>query len=392
MYDSRIGRISNNLSLRLSPERKYAPNTYSSSFNYCSPSYHCNPICSTVCYPCCCNCCCCCCCCCYSPKLNFDYNSMSKRDQINEPILNKNVNDNINNNSYVNNNQRRSQNQNEGQNEQNNEEQNEEEQNQNEEEQNQNEQEQNQNEEEQNQNSKNINQSNPQLQKQNTYFSYEQDQFNDFLRKLMDVESRIEDAKINLAQNYDFNCEDAFSLFETNDKDYLDENDLKKGLNSIGVNPTDFEIKLLMKRFDLQKNGNINYPDFFDMIVPFEKNYRTRVERRNPSYYEGNPNVFNSNTMNGLRELFNLLINSENEINEMRKKFGTLRLNLRNIFELIDKYNRGSFEHKDLIEYLENNHIINNIREADLLFIRLDKYRKGRIDYPQIEEEIQTLY
>jgi hypothetical protein len=35
----------------------------------------------------------------------------------------------------------------------------------------------------------------------------------------MEVEYQIEDVKTNLAQNPDFNCEDAFRLFESNDKD-----------------------------------------------------------------------------------------------------------------------------------------------------------------------------
>ena len=42
----------------------------------------------------------------------------------------------------------------------------------------------------------------------------------------MEIESKIEGAKINLAQNPDFNCDDAFVLFESNNKGYLDENDI----------------------------------------------------------------------------------------------------------------------------------------------------------------------
>ena len=76
-------------------------------------------------------------------------------------------------------------------------------------------------------------------QRQNTYNNYDQNQFNDFLKKLMDVESEIEDVKTNLALNPDFNCEDAFRMFETDDKGYLTGEDIKNGLNLIGLNPTD---------------------------------------------------------------------------------------------------------------------------------------------------------
>ena len=352
MYASQeVGQVSQNLSLRRSPERKYPPQPQddsqpgklsTSSLRKCPRIYCCCP--SICCHCCCCHCCCCNPCCC----LNFDYSTNSPYTKLNDPC--KNENENINSSAIGSTKYQTNQN------------------------------------------------PNPNLrgpnQRQNTYFSYEQNQFNDLLRKLMDVESKIEDAKINLAFNPDFNCEDAFRLFETDDKGYLDENDLKNGLNLIGVFPTDQEIRLLMKRFDLQKRGNINYADFFDIVVPFEKNYRMRVENRCPNSCCPCrcPEVFNPKTINELKELFNLIINSEVEINNMRKLFGTLRLNLRDIFGLVDKNNCGFFSPEQLIEYLEENRMLNNNRDSDLLFIRLDKNRNGKIDFSEVEDETQTLY
>ena len=350
-----IGRVSQNLTLRRSPERKYFKNIsyqnkYSSLNNDYNPSKYTSL--RRCCYCCCCPCrcysfCCRCCCCCYNPcnRLNFDYNNIKSSEELNEPYSNpnENKNENINSSTVIG-------------------------------------------------STKNQTNQNPEIKNQNEYFSYEQNQFNDFLRKLMEAEAKIEDAKLDLASNPEFVCEDFYTLFETNDKGYLDEEDLKNGLNLIGLNASDQDIKLLMKRFDLQKSGHINYADFFDMIVPFEKGARERVENRNPVLTSPNPDNFSPNTINGLKELFNLIINFENEINNMRKLFGTLRLNLREIFTNIDKENTGAFSNRELIDYLENNNMMNNLRDADLLFIRLDKNRNGKIDYPEVEDEIQTLY
>ena len=229
---------------------------------------------------------------------------------------------------------------------------------------------------------------------QNEYFTYEERQFNDFLIKLMNIEDQIESAKINLALNPDFNCEDAFRIFELNGRGFLDENDLKYGLNLIGVYPTDFQVRLLMKRFDLQKEGCINYVDFFDMLVPFEKEYRTMVENRLPRsccLYRC-PDVFCFNTLCALRNVFNLIINTESEINNNRKLFGTLRLRLRDIFGLLDYLRTGYFTNSDLIVYLKNRGLFTTNKQADLLFIRLDKYRNGKIGFRNVEDELQTLY
>ena len=332
MSSSDLNRVSQNLSLRLSPQRRYPP----SMTTLCRPCYVC---CCNPCICCryrCCHCCCYPCCC--SPCLNFDYSSPLEKDK--NLKFSKNMIDD-----------------------------------------------------------KNVDQNEPLKEEEkekivNEYKNYEKNKFNDFLRKLMEIESRIEDAKISLAINPDFNCEDAFRLFESNDKGFLDKTDIKNGLNLLCIFPTNKELDLLMKRFDLQKNGYLNFADFFDMVVPFEKSYRERVENRCPQSCCPcrSPDVFSDKTIYYLKNLFTLLIDSENEINDLRKMMGTVRLKLNDIFALLDQDGKGFFENKEMIEYFENNGLLDDNKAADLLFIRLDKNRNGKIDFPEVEDELQTLY
>ena len=356
MSYSNINRISQNLYLRESPMRKYPP----------LPSYLCKPSPPLIpsrypCYVdcCCCHCCCCCCCChdiCYDPCLNFDYSSSGlKGSQKKENFIPDKKEEEENNNIN---------------------------------------QSKNQNEEPKNEIVEPPEEKEDENNKKNEYENYEQNQFNEFMKKLMIVESQVEDAKIALAMNPDFNCEDAFRLFESNDKGYLDINDIKSGLNLIGLNPTKKELNLLMKRFDLQKNGFINYADFFDMVVPFEKNQRQTVENRRPKSFcpSKSPDVFKEKTISDLKNLFELLIKSEDDLNNDRKTLGTLRLKLKDIFALLDKGEKGYFDIDEMMVYLANNGLLDNNKEADLLFIRLDKNRNGKIDYPEVEDELQTLY
>ena len=332
MSSSDLNRVSQNLSLRLSPQRRYPP----SMTTLCRPCYVC---CCNPCICCryrCCHCCCYPCCC--SPCLNFDYSSPLEKDK--NLKYSKNMIDD-----------------------------------------------------------KNVDQNEPLKEEEkekivNEYKNYEKNKFNDFLRKLMEIESRIEDAKISLAINPDFNCEDAFRLFESNDKGFLDKTDIKNGLNLLCIFPTNKELDLLMKRFDLQKNVYLNFADFFDMVVPFEKSYRERVENRCPQSCCPcrSPDVFSDKTIYYLKNLFTLLIDSENEINDLRKMMGTVRLKLNDIFALLDQDGKGFFENKEMIEYFENNGLLDDNKAADLLFIRLDKNRNGKIDFPEVEDELQTLY
>ena len=332
--------VSPNLSLRLSPERKYSPiktSKYSPiSSKYCCHSCHC------CCIPCF-NCCCCrICCSCTNPCLQFDYSSTTPfiRKKDDETYL-KNSDDLISNFKSE--------------------------------------------------------EKCPEIKRYkyiNGYSNYDIKLFNDFFKKVMEVESKIEDAKISLAINPDFNCEDAFRLFESNNKGILTKDDIKDGLNLLGIFPTGKKLKLLMKRFDIQKNGFINYADFFDMVVPFEKNYRQRVESRAPRTCCPCrcPEMFSTQTTFYLKNLFNLIIDFENEINDDRKLLVTVRLKLNNIFRLFDQDGKGYFDNREMMEYFDNNGMLENIREADLLFIRLDKNRNGKIYFYEVEDELQTVY
>ena len=370
-------QISSTLSLRPCAERNYRPvNCYTNCSPLLNYDYKCYTLCEPLCYTTCCYCHCCCCCyiprCnpCYRPRLHFDYSSLSsykpKNNNIEDKYIKKsNIPEENNKNikkSEINEPPKE-------------EEKNEEEK-----------------KEEEKKEEEKIEENNEEQQNQNQNF--EQNQFNEFLKNLMVIESKIEDEKIELSKNQDFNAEDAFKLFESNDKGYLDIEDIKAGLNLIGLNPTEKELHLLMKRFDLQKNGFINFADFFDMIIPFEKNTRQEVENRQPKSNAPNrsKDIFEENTIQALKKLFELMINYENKINDDRSTLGTLRLKLNDIFALIDKEGKGVFDNDEMMVYLANNNILENNKAADLLFIRLDKKRNGKIDIQEIEDELQTLY
>ena len=47
---------------------------------------------------------------------------------------------------------------------------------------------------------------------------------------------------------------------------------------------------------------------------------------------------------------------------------------------------------KPYVSYPHNSQYANESINVDLLFIRLDKNRNGKIDFPEVEDELQTLY
>ena len=245
-----------------------------------------------------------------------------------------------------------------------------------------------------NDNSQTNNNTNNMIQNNSSLNDFEKNQFNEFLKLLMNVEKDIEQKKIDLVLHSDFNCEDAFRIFEKNGRGFLTKDDLKYGLYLLGINASDFVIDLLFKRFDLQKLDEINYADFFDMLIPFQKKYRNEVEQRPPLSYSSfqNIEIFSQKTIICLRNVFNLIINCEIKINEMRKNFSILIRRLKDIFRMFDINELGFFNFQDFLRYLKDNEMLDEALNVDLLFIRLDKNRNGKIDFTEVADEIEAIY
>ena len=218
-------------------------------------------------------------------------------------------------------------------------------------------------------------------------------QFVDFLGLLMEVESKIEDMKIDLARKPDFNFEDIFRIFEADGKGYIESEDLKQGLRLLGLNPTDFDIKLLMKRFDLNQQNLLSYTDFFDMVVSFEKKTRNSVQIRPPNSCCPckSPDIFECDTLIAIKNLFKFIIECEREINQVRAGFDSLRSKYSEVVKFLDYSKRGVINRSDLKLYLTQFNKFTTSKECDLLFIRLDRTRSGEVGINEIENELMFL-
>lgn len=221
----------------------------------------------------------------------------------------------------------------------------------------------------------------------------EEDMFIDYLRIVMNEESNIEKMKIDLALRNDFNVEDAFRIFELNKRDYLTEEDLKYGLSLLDIFSTDQDTKILMKRFDLQGKGVLNYADFFDMIIPYEKDYRTMVENRlsNSCCACKSLDSFSYCTKTYLQSLIRNIISMENKFNTLKSGFTSLRWKLKQIFPSIDLLNRGYFTEEDLERYLKLKKAFSTTKDSDLLFIHLDKNRNGQVEYWEVSDALTPI-
>ena len=230
----------------------------------------------------------------------------------------------------------------------------------------------------------NINNSNNNDIKEN---EIEIKELNDYIKFLLKGENKIENIKIDLSKISDFSVEDAFRIFEKNGRGFLDREDIKYGLSVLNIYPSDYNLDLFIKRFDLQKKGFISYEDFYDMVVPFEKDFRLNMNKRIPK--SNCPQSFLGKEINNMLNcLFKYLIDFENKANIEKK---SLSINYKDVFNELDTEKQGYFNFDNFYDYLKGYDLIEENINPDLLYIRLDKNRNGIIDLEEFEEEMKPL-
>jgi Ca2+-binding EF-hand superfamily protein len=232
----------------------------------------------------------------------------------------------------------------------------------------------------------------------NTYIPHEQPNNNLFLSYINNIityETQIENAKIELSMHNEFNVEDAFRMFELNSRGYITDIDLKYGLSLLDIYTTPNDVKLLMRRLDLKHKGHLTYSDFFDLVTPYEKDYRTMIEHRitNNGIFRcsrGN-DVFGIRTTICLQNLLRLVINVENDFERKRIEMSSnIKGMLSDVFRKIDKNGVGSVSDKDMNEYLQYNGMFCSDRENGLVFIRFDRDRDGKVELWELNEEFKV--
>ena len=107
---------------------------------------------------------------------------------------------------------------------------------------------------------------------------------------------------------------------------------------------------------------------------------------------ERNYNIIeDTNTVSCLKNLFSFIINKEKEINNYKINFIDKNNNsiiINELFDNIDKNKKGFFSFEDLKLYLEKNNLISDDYATALLYIRLDKMKKGIIELEDLMKEL----
>ena len=221
-------------------------------------------------------------------------------------------------------------------------------------------------------------------------------------------EKKIEEAKILIVNREDFDFNILLKLFineNSNNKTEIIEFNLF--LKKLNLNLDEIEQELLLRRIDLLRKRFLYKSDLFDFFIPFDKEYRDKINNDLKNNNKNRKNMFSKGTMIFINNLINVVIKGEKELNMKKMKLNNDIEFIENIFNEIckmpiDKDNNieekeenvfyDYFNAEQLFKYFkEKLNVEISENEMYLFFIRLDKLRRGKIEILEFSDEMKSI-
>eukprot|EP00826_Nyctotherus_ovalis_P063104 TRINITY_DN9219_c0_g8_i1.p1 TRINITY_DN9219_c0_g8~~TRINITY_DN9219_c0_g8_i1.p1 ORF type:complete len:530 (+),score=90.34 TRINITY_DN9219_c0_g8_i1:236-1591(+) len=132
------------------------------------------------------------------------------------------------------------------------------------------------------------------------------------IKALILIERELEQHKVNLALQSDFNLIDGFRLFDRSGKCYVTLEEFQRALNKLGLKSSGEKLYL---RYSRNQDDKLDYTDFCNMILPKDTNYAYTIHKRHPLKGE-----FSSKTLDAFKTLIEKSIELEEAGEKIRKE------------------------------------------------------------------------
>ena len=214
-----------------------------------------------------------------------------------------------------------------------------------------------------------------------------------YIQFLLIKEKYTLDLKDNLSLREDISLKNLFCIFDYNKKNKISKKEFKVVCKKIfGLYPTSDQINLVYKRYDKDKDNNLNIKEFLNMIKPIKEEYVCLLFNKEKNENDNNINMKS-------KKMFSDVIRAiiEDEGNYYKFKYD---LENKNLFELNEFWNeiKNYFSNENGIDKLEFNKLLNdfgcnlNQYDIDIIFNKIDYDKDDIISYDDLTQEFLYYY
>ena len=218
-----------------------------------------------------------------------------------------------------------------------------------------------------------------------------------YIQFIVKNEKKTIDIKDKLCLREDISLKDLFFIFDYNEKNNISKNEFKVVCKKIfGLYPTSDQIVLVFKRYDKNKDDNLNLSEFLGMIKPIKQEYTSFLF--NKKNHANGKLGYQQLSMKSKKLLVEVVKNIiEDEGNYYKFKDDMINQNLFDLKELWENLNKYLNDNKGLDKLemkrlLTDNGISLSQYDLDILFNKLDYDNDQIISYEDFTEEFINYY
>ena len=211
-----------------------------------------------------------------------------------------------------------------------------------------------------------------------------------YIQYILEKEKNTLDLKDKLSLREDISLKDIFCIFDYNKKNKISKKEFKVVCKKIfGLYPTSDQINLVYKRYDNDKDDELNIKDFFNLIKPLKEEYSCFLFNKKKN--EGN---FNMKSKKMLNDVIRAIIEDEGYYYKFKDDLDNQNLfNLKDFWKTIEKYiNKENFDKLEMHKFL--NDFGCNLRQydIDIIFNKIDHDKDDIISYDDLTQEFLDYY
>lgn len=225
---------------------------------------------------------------------------------------------------------------------------------------------------------------------------FEEEEFVESLKALIKLESSLEKAKQVLAHRRDFTINDAFRIFDILNQGRISTLAIKDVYDQYGIFITDEDAKLIMSRFDRDRDERLTFEEFSDMFIPIDTVFANSLDarsRRYPSGYYAGSEITDSITRSNFSYVLRSTLDVERHAEGIRQKHSERPLfSGVEAYDAVNRFGRSLFHEyitkEDFSILLQRHRFFATNRELNMIMDRFDKNKDEKVTYSEFMSEI----
>ena len=221
-----------------------------------------------------------------------------------------------------------------------------------------------------------------------------------YIQYILSKEKNIMDLKDKLSLREDITLRDLFCIFDYNKRNLISKKEFKVVCKKIfGLYPTSDQVNLVFKRYDKDKDENLNLKEFFYMVKPLKEEYACFLFNKNNN--QGKNNNINKNINTQSKKIFNDVIKTIIENEGYYYKFkddldNNDLFDLKEFWETFVKYsnNDKGIDKVEMDKFLNDKGCCLSLTQydIDIIFNKIDFDRDDIISYDDLTQEFVNYY